>query len=196
MEVMRGTSTSVGLSSCVDPADIVELFQQICRGGGLPQQVLPPDLTPRTCGSRQAAAVERAVYEVWDCLYPGRRAGPAPQGCATGGSTGDAAAARLRQHGRMADADATCRRSCRAQAGAGPPPVGKSSAKVGGLAELSHSGHAVGSPQEALRDVSNLSLEEVDASRNEFSAGETGGTPESESKVHVAAGGRYCFDMR
>eukprot|EP00408_Alexandrium_pacificum_P054458 CAMPEP_0171251482 /NCGR_PEP_ID=MMETSP0790-20130122/50659_1 /TAXON_ID=2925 /ORGANISM="Alexandrium catenella, Strain OF101" /LENGTH=123 /DNA_ID=CAMNT_0011719175 /DNA_START=9 /DNA_END=376 /DNA_ORIENTATION=- len=36
MEAMKGTSTSVGLSSFVDPADIVELFQQICQSGGLP----------------------------------------------------------------------------------------------------------------------------------------------------------------
>uniref|UniRef100_A0A7S2DLX6 Uncharacterized protein n=1 Tax=Alexandrium andersonii TaxID=327968 RepID=A0A7S2DLX6_9DINO len=41
----------------------------------MPRQVLPPDLTPRTCGGKQAAAVERAVYEVWNSLYPDKQSG-------------------------------------------------------------------------------------------------------------------------
>merc|ERR1711879_24759 len=71
LDTLRRTLPNVeDLNSKVAPADIVELFQQICQTGGLPPQLDMPHLTPRTCRSTQAAAVERAVYETLNTVYP------------------------------------------------------------------------------------------------------------------------------
>merc|ERR1712137_1182643 len=71
LDTLRRTLPNVeDLNSKVAPADIVELFQQICQSGGLPPQLDMSHLTPRTCRSTQAAAVERAVYETLNTVYP------------------------------------------------------------------------------------------------------------------------------
>lgn len=85
LDTLRRTLPSVeDLSSKVAPADIVELFQQICQTGGLPPQLDMPHLTPRTCRSTQAAAVERAVYETLNAVYPA--SARSPEGSCAGGA--------------------------------------------------------------------------------------------------------------
>lgn len=73
LETIHSTFPSVdNLSSVVAPAEMVELFQQLCSNGSLPMQTSSAHLTPRSLRRRQSAAVERAVYQAWNSLYPNK----------------------------------------------------------------------------------------------------------------------------